>query len=178
MRPFPSRHSVVALAVICGLGVAGVSQPTVASSFASVTLQETVRSAPIIVQGIAVPNTTMPAHPNFLYFDLQVTKVLKGTLSGQPGVITIRELNEHGPGGHDRKGTPVVLMLNGLNNQGSYDLYGLEMGEIEIDPSGNLHGQAITIDDQIAEEVHARKGLRNGHVKKKWTLPDIEALSR
>lgn len=178
MRCLPSRHTVLALAVVSGLSVMSISQPSAAASFASVTLQETLRGAPIVVHGVAVPNTTIaPQHP-FLYFDLKVTKVLKGTLPGQPDVITIRELNGHGPAGHPREGKPVVLMLNGRNDQGSYDLYGMEMGELEVDPSGELHGPAIAMDNQIAEEAHAKKGLKKGHVHKKWTLPDIEVLSQ
>lgn len=160
------------------LGLAAFGFLAAANVLEAVPLEQSTVKAPFIVYGkiqrarVANASTATGVLLPFTFFDMQVTEVMKGDIPEKQ--ITFLQkgggnLNTEGSATF-HEGENVVVFLNDKNLDGSYELRGLKMGKLIVEPGEVLKGPAITADARWSAE-HGDQSARST-----WTLNDLRAL--
>jgi hypothetical protein len=131
--------------------MAGVALPLSSAravTYAPTTLEQTIKSAPIIVRGVITGSFHSITDKPYTNYTLKITEVMKGAVGA--GQIAIKQL-----GGFNlvmsgrvsfKIGENVIVMLQGPQADNTYRLYGMGMGKLTLTPSGELVGAAVEAD--------------------------------
>ncbi|MBI4924763.1 MAG: hypothetical protein HY843_02465 [Bdellovibrio sp.] len=147
-----------------------------ATSFIDQPFPEQIQESPIVIRGTIGDNSVQwvegidHVRRPFTYYDIEISEVLKGKVS-EP-IIKIRELGGTKDGlGMEVPGTAkfelkedVILTINEINGDNSYDLKNMIMSKFNIKK------------DENNEEILIGAGLNSEN--KSWTLSALRELIR
>lgn len=157
-----------------------------ATSFYPQPFPDTIQGAPVIVRGKAGMNYSDWAKDDegskriYTFNEIQVTEVLKGSLSANS--VVIREMGGEKDGvglhvegtSHYQRGEDVVVLLRHKNSDGSYDVQGMMMGKYNVlkdsDGTEYLEGPGL-------HQTHP-EGQTTSGTPKKWTIDALRQLIR
>ncbi|OFZ19901.1 MAG: hypothetical protein A2X94_14690 [Bdellovibrionales bacterium GWB1_55_8] len=183
--------------LLAGLFAWGIAQGT---TFFERPFPETIENAPIVIRGVVTGTyTDWSREPGdqriFTFYDLQVSEVFKGEVSGR--AVLIRELGGENDGigmqvagaAQFARGDDVVVLLGKPNPDGSHPVRGMMMGRYDILRDENdreyLAGAGLhdpgTGADRHSHDTHGdthEKMDRDASPPRRWTLQDLRQLVR
>lgn len=172
--------------------LAFLTLPAWATSFIERPFPQTVQDSPVIVHGRVGPTYTDWGHESdggkriYTYWELEIVEVLKGSVDGAQGVLRMREMGGEKDGmgmqvpgsAQFNTGEDVVVFLSDKNSEGSYDVWGLMMGKLNVQKNGD--GKEILSGPAINNLTHSRLLDDESHgdtpSASKWTLDALRNL--